>query len=133
MDPEHGDDAERRRGLAKGSRVAAGISVAVAVVLAVGSYLNGRSSEASYSTTTEVTLCLVAVALVLVAAVMVTRRSYLAAALCAAAYVAAVAGRAFDSRDPKAAAIWAMYLLPVVVASVLALASHPGEGPSHSA
>ena len=132
MDPEHSDDVERRRGLAKGSRVAAGISAAVAVVLAVGSYLNGRGSEASHGTATEVTLCLVAVALVLFAAVVVARRSYSAAALCAAAYLSAVAGRAFDSHDPKATAIWAMYLLPVVVAAVLALASRPGKDPSDS-
>jgi hypothetical protein len=52
--------------------------------------------------------------------------------LCAAAYVSAVAGRVVDSHDIKAAGIWAMYLLPVVAAAALALASHPGKGESHS-
>lgn len=94
--------------------------------------MNGLDNEASHGTTTEVALCLAAVVLVAAAAILVARRSYLAALLCAAAYVSAVAGRVVDSHDIKAAGIWAMYLLPVVAAAVLALASHPDKGESHS-
>jgi cytochrome bd-type quinol oxidase subunit 2 len=126
------DDAERRKGLAKGSRVACGISAAVAIVLVVGPYVNGLDSEASHGTASEVALCLAAIALLLAAAILVPRRSALAALLCGVAYLSAVAGRAIDSHDPRAIAIWAMYLLPTVAAALLALASRPGRDASHS-